>query len=485
MNKIINRMASVVLVLATILGSYSSASAAPGNVYDMSTTVNDANRATYQQAAFYKRLAPGNSAEWSIETSGVMEKVTPSADGWICEAGGYAAVTHYARLKYKIPERAGFVLTTFYMKAVIVLPADFYSQQNAGFRIMSTDNYTAILNGTSVGANDANESRTSVHIGSNHNLRVKVDHETISSKTLYSSPSPLPVGEHTLEFFGSLNAMAPWYLRIDGIVVASGIEMLSANDTAPNERVATRLVAGIDGAADQDANSMNLQVKSFEIANYDLAGITNSNPTPTPLSTTITSTPSRTPTQAATATLTSTLAPTLSQPTNTPTTVIVAATYTSTPSPLPSATKISTLTPTIAFTATQIPTQAASQPDSEKKYDDNLSDFIYSNGWEFVNKKIAYGGSFAQTSVNGSSVTFNFNGRSFSIFYRGGPKFGKMDVHLDGLLIGTINQKTSSNQYNLRWDYPVQFSQGLHTLKMVYVDDGTTNYGSLDAVVIR
>jgi len=275
MNKKINRLASLILVLVTILGNHSSALAAPGNGYDASTTGSDVHSPALQPTAFYKRLAPGDSAGWDTETSGSMEKVTATLNDWVCEAGGYMATTHYARLKYKIPEKAGMVLTTFYMKLVVFLPKNFYSRQDTGFRLMNTDNYTTMLDGSPVGANDKNESRTSVYINSNHSLRVMVDHESMSKKTLYISQARLPVGEHTIELFGSLNEVAPWYLRVDGVVVASGMEMLSTDDTTPNERVATRFVVGIDGAANQDANLMRVRIKSFEVANYDMAGVTS------------------------------------------------------------------------------------------------------------------------------------------------------------------------------------------------------------------
>ena len=464
------------VVTLLISASHTTVFAASTDPY-VATSGHAANPAIFQQAAFYKRLAPGDAAGWGIETSGSMEKVMALSDSWICEAGGYEAVTHYARFKYKAPEQAGIVLTTFYMKLVVVLPTDFYTQQKAGFRLMNTDNYTTTLNGSPVGASDANESRTSVFINSNHSLRVIVDHETTSNKILYISQAPLAVGQHTLELFGSLNTVAPWYLRVDGVVVASGTEMLSMGDTAPSERVATRFVAGIDGAADQDFNLMSVQVKSFEVANYDMAGVTNVPPTSTLVPATFAAQPSQAPTQTSTATFTST--PTaLPSATTTPTLTSTALPPTLTPTSIAP-------TATIAFTATVAPTQAPNQPGAEEKYDDNLNDFVYSSGWSTVIKKTAYGGSFAQTSVNGSSVSFNFNGGYVSVIYKGGPKFGRMDVYFDGVLADTIDQMTSSNQYNLRWDYPVQFSQGLHTLKLVYVASGISNYGSLDAVIIH
>jgi len=75
---------------------------------------------------------------------------------------------------------------------------------------------------------------------------------------------------------------------------------------ANTERVITRIVAGIDGAADQDANSMNLLVKSLEIANYDMSGgvVTAIPPTVAPTSTAIAATPSPTVTNTLAATST-------------------------------------------------------------------------------------------------------------------------------------------------------------------------------------
>jgi hypothetical protein len=428
MKKPINRIISSVLALVTLWAGYSSAQATRGGGYEGFTAAQQPN----QQALFYKRLAPDESSGWSIETSGALEKVTAVPDGWICEAGGYTAFTHFARLRYKVPEQAGMVLTTFYMKMVVVLPADFYAQQMVGFRLMTTDNYTTTLNGAPVGANDVNETRASVYINSDHSLRVKVEHETISSKILYISQSPLPVGEHTLELFGSLNVVAPWYLRIDGVMVASGMEMLSNSDTTPNERVATRLATGILGAADQDANSMNVQIKSFEIANYDRAGVIRP-----------TSTPSQVPTQT-------TAIPTFPGPTNTPTAV--------------------TPTDTSAIT-----------------HDDTDGAFVYSpSAWETISTQDAYKGSFQETTRNGSFVTFSFTGQSFSILYKAGVTFSKFIVYVDDELVGTLDQYASEPTYRERWDYPGQLAYGDHTLMLVFKVTSSAIYrGSLDAVIVR
>jgi hypothetical protein len=284
-----------------------------------------------QTAQIYRNLSVTNSTGLNFETSGAMEKINTTSDGWMMQAGGDVASTHYARARYRLPEAEGVVLTYFYAKAVIVLPPDFYSQQKASFRILNTDNYPTTLNGASVGASNANELRVAVYIFSDHKLRVQVNHETGTKLTLYTAPTVLPTGEHTFELAGDVANAAPWYLKVDGVVVASGVQRLSTDDMADSERVITRIVAGIDGAADQDTNSMNLLVKSLEFANYDISSVTATSvpPIATQISTmTATSTlmASPTATQLSTPVSTATL----------PTATVTSIPFTATASPLPS-----------------------------------------------------------------------------------------------------------------------------------------------------
>ena len=98
----------------------------------------------------------------------------------------------------------------------------------------------------------------------------------------------------------------------------------------------------------------------------------------------------------------------------------------------------------------------------------------------------AYGGSYKETTQDGATVTFPFTGQSFSLVYKGGITFSKIDIYIDGTLIGTLDQKLSAATYQVRWDYPGQFAPGNHTLKLVFkVTSATVNRGSLDAVIIR
>lgn len=233
-----------------------------------------------------------NTSEWSLEKSGTVESITQTASGWVMQAGGNIASTHYARAKYKLPEKAGVAPTTFYMKATINLPTDFYTNQKVGFRIMNTDNFLTTLNGVQVGASSANELRTSVYINSDHTLRIKSQYDPSVSIEFFKLATPLPIGDHTLEFYGDVANVAPWYFKVDGKLIASGVNRLSPDAVPANERVITRMVAGIDGAAGQNSNPFSLTIKNFEISNFDPTALItptiSTTPTITPTPTTIT-----------------------------------------------------------------------------------------------------------------------------------------------------------------------------------------------------
>jgi hypothetical protein len=258
---------------------------------------------------FYRVFNTTSAPNLIQELSGSVESVTAANGLWTITAGGVPASTHYARLKYKIPEFERLAPTAFYMKATVVLPADFYSRQTASFRLIGTGNSGTTLNGQPVGTNST-VAFTSVSFDSDQLVRVQAGRGN-TPVVFWRASSRLPVGEHVFEFYGDVAKVAPWYLRIDGVLVASGTAMLQTSSTPINERVVTRLVAGIDGAADLDSNSMTVQIREFVVANYDAGAITPSTLTPTRVSTltpTLTSSPS--PTFTPSPTMTPTLTPT-------------------------------------------------------------------------------------------------------------------------------------------------------------------------------
>jgi len=126
-------------------------------------------------------------------------------------------------------------------------------------------------------------------------------------------------------------------------------------------------------------------------------------------------------------------------------------------------------------------------PVSDTIFDDKNTGFIYSSGWRNETNNKAYKRSYMFTTRNGSYMTFNFIGQSFSIIYKGGTAFGKLEAYVDNVLVGTIDQKTPASAFQQRWDYPGLLSPGTHTLKLVFVttDASKKIFGSIDAVSIR
>lgn len=265
---------------------------------------------------FYRAFTVVSAPGLSQQTSGAQETIAIGNGGWIMTAGGYVASTHYARLKYNLPELANIAPTTFYLRADVVLPADFYTRQTVGFRIVNIGNSGATLNGQPVGSSSSTVLFTSVYFNSDHFLRVVTSYGS-SSQEFYKHPVQLPVGKHTFELYGDVANVAPWYLRVDGVQVASGVARLSLSAVPASERVVTRAVAGIDGAAGLSTNSLSVQINELAFADYDVNAVTPSN--------TATSVPTSTPTTIPSVTSTpvvlptSTTQPTITLPVPTPT----------------------------------------------------------------------------------------------------------------------------------------------------------------------
>ncbi len=176
------------------------------------------------------------------------------------------------------------------------------------------------------------------------------------------------------------------------------------------------------------------------------------------------------------ATATYTRVPTL-VPTNTavPTFTATAQSPTNTNLPQLTATKTATVLP--MNTATAVATLAPIT------YNDQNSAFVYSSNWTTVSDSLAYQGEFQQTKVVGSSVTFTFTGMSFTIIYKAGSLYGKMDVYVDGTRVTTLNEYASNIVNQKTWRYGGTLTPGTHRVKLVFVSP-TNGKISLDAISV-
>jgi uncharacterized protein DUF1565 len=204
-----------------------------------------------------------------------------------------------------------------------------------------------------------------------------------------------------------------------------------------------------------------------------------------------TSVPANTPTVTATASGTSTSHPTASPAPTTLSTSTFTLTPSDTPTFIPTQAFTQTASPVSAsptYTPTSIPPtptlQATIQPLLATIYDDTNSSFVYSSGWNEVTNGNAYNGSYKQTSTKGSSTTLQFTGQSFSILYTAGPGLSHLNVYLDGVLVNSINEGSSTLLFQQRWGYPGTLSLGNHILKLAFTGTHKTK-GTLDAVIVQ
>ncbi|MBU2610847.1 MAG: hypothetical protein KJ606_07880 [Chloroflexi bacterium] len=189
--------------------------------------------------------------------------------------------------------------------------------------------------------------------------------------------------------------------------------------------------------------------------------------------------PAATPTVAPIATATPT------EPAATPT-VASSATPTepaATPTTAPTSTPTETSVPQPTGTPVAVPSATPAPKTTTVTYDNTDPAFIYSSGWSNTKDKSSYKGSFMRTAILNASATFTFTGQSFSILYNAGSKYGNLDIYVDGVSAGSINQKASANRYQQRWDYPGQLSSGTHELRMVFSGPKKAQ-ASLDGVIV-
>jgi hypothetical protein len=158
--------------------------------------------------------------------------------------------------------------------------------------------------------------------------------------------------------------------------------------------------------------------------------------------------------------------------TRTPTTVV-------TNTPIQIATLVGTSTPT----SLPANTSTAANAPSSTIYNDQNTAFRYSSGWTVVSDARAFQGEFKVTQTVNSSVTLNFRGQKFSIFYKTDPAFGSIAIYVDGNLIHTLNQNTSTTMFQQKWTYEGALGGGNHRLKLVFVGPSSGKV-SLDAVSV-
>ncbi len=153
--------------------------------------------------------------------------------------------------------------------------------------------------------------------------------------------------------------------------------------------------------------------------------------------------------------------------------LIVSGTPNSTPTTIN--TVVPTSTPAPTNTKTPLP------PVGYGTYDDLSGSIVYDGNW--IKQSIAnnYAGTEHYSNLIGSSANFTFNGEFVTVVYRGYPSIlGTMNVYMDGVLVGAINQNTSSQTFLNKWSSQ-KLTSGKHTLKLTHLSG---QYITLDEIIV-
>ncbi len=102
----------------------------------------------------------------------------------------------------------------------------------------------------------------------------------------------------------------------------------------------------------------------------------------------------------------------------------------------------------------------ASKPKSEsmasdnKIYDDGDTAWTYNGNWSESAIRRAYGRKLHVSNTIGDSAAISISGTQFTLIFSRAPGYGQLDIYLDGVKIGTLNQKRSTTSYQKEWTSP-------------------------------
>jgi len=110
-------------------------------------------------------------------------------------------------------------------------------------------------------------------------------------------------------------------------------------------------------------------------------------------------------------------------------------------------------------------------------YENDDPAWLFNGLWSYIYSASASGGSISSSGYTGSTAAFLFTGNGFTIYYQTGRRNGVLGVFIDGLQVGSINQKNRYTQYQLSRTWNVPF--GNHTVQFI-----TSGPGNVDAIEI-
>lgn len=148
------------------------------------------------------------------------------------------------------------------------------------------------------------------------------------------------------------------------------------------------------------------------------------------------------------------------------------------PTATPTATR--TFTPTNTKTPTSTPTSLP--PVGYGTYDERNAKIVYSTSWVAQTVTGNYLNTEKYSTSIGSTARFTFTGEYLTVIYRSYPTvFGILEVNIDGVVVGTIDQNTPTVKLQNKWT-SANLGSGTHTLTLTH---RTGKYVTLDGLIVK
>ncbi len=114
-------------------------------------------------------------------------------------------------------------------------------------------------------------------------------------------------------------------------------------------------------------------------------------------------------------------------------------------------------------------------------YDDTNAAWTYTGAWQSLTATGPYLDTWSYSTTIGDFAEIAFTGRQFKLSYLVGPDSGIVDVYVDGVKVGSVDQNSASWAWNGTWTSNL-LAAGNHILRLVYASGGSMV--SLDAFAV-
>jgi Fibronectin type III domain/WD40-like Beta Propeller Repeat len=105
-------------------------------------------------------------------------------------------------------------------------------------------------------------------------------------------------------------------------------------------------------------------------------------------------------------------------------------------------------------------------------YDDPSGDISWTGTWSTLNSGNALGGSYKASTTLNSTASLTFEATQVSLIFAKAPGRGSMEIRIDGNLVTTLAMSNTTEQWQQRWDSPIQADEGPHTILLTHTVTG-------------